>query len=239
MSNIKIDFHVHSFFSNDSNLTIKDIVGIAKTRDLQGVFICDHDSFEMKKYLKGLNVKDFFILNGMEIKTEYGEIISCFHTEEIESRRYQEVLDEIRDKNGYIIVPHPLDVMRKSHLKLKYLIDLIKNHKDILLALEVLNSRCILNKFNKKSLKLAEKHGIGRTAGSDAHYKFEIGNSYIILENVNDENDIFNAIRRGKTKIAGKLSSPFVHILTIFEKSMKKYSKKLLGKNDYKNFIPV
>lgn len=239
MTIIKIDFHVHSIFSKDSRMRLNEIIGIAKKRGLQGIFICDHDNFKIKRHVDKIKLKDFFVLVGMEIKTEFGEIISCFHDEAIKSRKYIEVIDELRDKNGYMIIPHPLDKTRSSKLDSRHLMDLIKNRNHNLLALEAFNSRCIFNKSNKKARDLALKHNLGLTAGSDAHFKLEIGNAYTIFTDVIKEEDILNALKKKETTIEGKLTNPIVHFFTVSDKLMKKFYKKVLGKNKGKNFIPI
>ena len=239
MQPVKIDFHIHSRFSSDSSNKIRDIIGVAKSRNLQGIFICDHNNFKIKKHLKSNKIKDFFLLTGMEIKTEFGEIITCFHSDNIRSRNFYEVLDEVRDKNGYVIIPHPFDSLRSSRLDFKRMMELIKNYKDILLAIEVMNSRCIFNRHNRKALKFANKMNLGKTAGSDAHFRFEIGNSYTIFENVSDENDIIEAIKKKENKIEGKLSIPLVHVFTVLNKNMKKMTKKLLGKEKLNYILPI
>ena len=175
----------------------------------------------------------------MEIKTEFGEIISCFHSDTIKSRNFYEVLDEIKDKNGYVIIPHPFDSLRSSRLDFKRVMELVKNYKDILLSIEVMNSRCIFNRFNRKALKFANKMKLGKTAGSDAHFRFEIGNSYTIFENVSDENDIIKALKKKENKIEGKLSIPLVHVFTVINKNMKKMTKKLLGKEKLNYILPI
>jgi len=239
MQTAKIDFHIHSRYSMDSGNKIRDIIGIAKSRNLQGIFICDHNNFKIKKHLKSIKIKDFFFLIGMEIKTEFGEIISCFHSESIKSRKFHEVLDEIRDQNGFVIIPHPFDSLRSSRLDFKRIMELVKNYKDILLAIEVMNSRCIFQKHNRKALKFADKMNVGKTGGSDAHFRFEIGNSYTIFENVSDENDIIEAIKKKENKIEGKLSIPLVHVFTVLNKNMKKMTKKLLGKEKLNYILPI
>ncbi|NHI91694.1 MAG: PHP domain-containing protein [Candidatus Lokiarchaeota archaeon] len=239
MTDAKIDFHIHSYYSKDSNIKLNEIIGIAKYKKLKGIFICDHNNYKIKKHVERLKFKDFFVLVGMEIKTEYGEIISCFHNDSIESRRYNEVIDEIKDKNGFIIIPHPLDDMRSSKLDSMHVMDLINNQKHLLIALESYNSRCVLKKSNKKAQNLAQKYNLGQTAGSDAHFKMEIGNAYTIFNNIENEEDIINALRKRNTRIEGKLTNPIVHFFTISDKLTKKLWKKILGKEKSNNFIPI
>lgn len=239
MTTVKIDFHIHSSFSNDSRMKLNEIIGVAKKRDLQGIFICDHDNFKIKKLVNKIKLDNFFVLVGMEIKTEFGEIITCFHDEDIKSRRYFEIIDELKDKNGYVIIPHPLDNARSSRLDTNHVMDLIKNRNNILLALEAFNSRCIFNKSNNRSRDLALKYNLGLTAGSDAHFKLEIGNAYTIFSDVTNEEEIINAFKKKKTTIEGKLTNPIVHFFTVSDKLMKKFYKKVLRKDKDKNFIPI
>ena len=70
-------------------------------------------------------------------------------------------------------------------------------------ALEVFNSRCLLQKCNKMALELARKIGTGITAGSDAHFAREIGRAGIIT----DSDDLRSAIIQGQVGVFGKRAS--------------------------------
>ena len=44
-----------------------------------------------------------------------------------------------------------------------------------ILAIEVVNSKCLFNRFNKKAINFAKEHNIPTISGSDAHFPDELG----------------------------------------------------------------
>nr|WP_243687478.1 hypothetical protein [Methanobacterium formicicum] len=58
--------------------------------------------------LKKISPEDLEVIVGSEIGTERGEVIGLFLSEEIVSHRLVEVVDEIREQDGLVVLPHPL-----------------------------------------------------------------------------------------------------------------------------------
>lgn len=201
-----IDLHVHSKYSGDSLLTPEKIIKTAIKRGLDGVAITDHNTIrgglEAKKYNK-----DLIIIVGAEIATDRGEIIGLFLNEEIKTREFWSVVDEIRAQDGIIVVPHPFDTMRKKVIKMD------KSMYRAFDCVEVFNSRCIFSKFNEKALEFAKENGKTMTAGSDAHFGFEIGHAYTIFNG-----EIRKSLMNGKTEIEGHKTNVIVHGLTFVNK---------------------
>lgn len=176
---MKIDLHVHSKYSGDCKMEPEDILKTAEHAGLDGIAITDHDT--IKGGLEASKIKsDVEVTVGAEIRTNRGEVIGYFLNEEIEKRELFEVIDAIHDQGGIACIPHPFDLLRIYNLKPK---------SDVLKAvdcIEVLNSRCVVDAFNKKAKELAREHGLGMTAGSDAHTLPEIGSSGVIVETTRD-----------------------------------------------------
>lgn len=204
---MKIDLHIHTKYSKDSRLELEKIINIAKKGGLNGVAITDHNSFEGVKAVKKLDLNEFFIIPGEEIKTNKGELMGLFLEEEVKSKRYLEVIDEIKSQGGLVVVPHPFDNLRSSRFKE---VKKIKNKVD---GLEVFNSRVIFNRANEKAMKFADKNHLIKTAGSDAHTRFEIGNAYVKVE-AWDLEEFREKLEKGKVNIKGKKSNPLVHLFS-------------------------
>ncbi|MFB6075688.1 MAG: PHP domain-containing protein, partial [Candidatus Aenigmatarchaeota archaeon] len=170
---MKIDLHIHTEYSHDSRLPIKKIVEISKRKGLDGIAITDHNTFEGVKNAIEMDLDDFLIIKGEEITSNRGDILGLFIEEEIKSRDYMEVIEEIKEQNGLVIIPHPFDLHRGEHFKN---IEEIKNEID---GVEVYNSRFIHNDANRKARKFAEANDLMRTGGSDSHTIFGIGNCYV------------------------------------------------------------
>jgi len=193
---MRYDLHIHSKYSYDGILEPKDIVKIAIKRGLDGIATTDHNTMKGGIKAKGYEMDDFKVIVGSEIMTEKGEITDLFLKEEINSRNFYEVVEKIKEQNGIVVIPHPFDKLRKSAF--------ILTKKDVKFidCIEGFNSRCIFQRYNKEAINFAVEHGLKIVAGSDAHFRNEIGNAGIET----DEEDVRKAIL-GEAKIFGKKSS--------------------------------
>lgn len=175
---MKKDMHVHSKYSRDSTLEVKDILKYAKKIGLDGIAITDHKT--IKGGLEGLALsRDYGIevTVGVEIETDCGEVVGYHLTEEIENETFYDVVDEIRRQGGVVSIPHPFDALRVNALDSRGFI--LKN-RDYIDYLEI-NGRT-LPYFNNIARKLAEKENIPLIGGSDAHFLWEIGGVYTLWD---------------------------------------------------------
>jgi len=200
---VKFDLHVHSKYSYDSILRPDTILRIAKKKGLDGVAVTDHNT--IKGGVEALKVNkdnDFVVIVGSEIKTEYGDVIGLFLTDEIRSRVFADVVDEIREQDGLTVLAHPF---RKGIIFPRDLL----GHVDLI---EGFNARSPKN-LNQKAIKLAGDYRIPVTAGSDAHFGFEIGGGRTVTRTMDD---VRCALKSGETRIEGKESSYYpVHGLSV------------------------
>ena len=210
---MKFDLHIHSKYSPDGVLEAKEIVKIAKKKGLKGIAITDHDTIKGGIKGKEFESEDFNIIVGSEKKTEIGEIIGLFLSQEIKSRDASSVVSEIKDQNGLIIIPHPFDEMRHSAFQPS------ADDTKFIDAIEVFNSRCVFQKYNDNALQFAETHKLGIVAGSDAHFANEIGLGGIIT----NSEDVKQAILKNEVEIFGNRSSIINHgrtkVLKLWRKS--------------------
>lgn len=173
----KIDLHVHSKYSGDSLNEPEEILRLARQSGLGGVAVVDHGTIKGGEEAISLNTdEDFIVITGAEIKTDKGEIIGYFLNEEIKSSVFMEAVDEMRSQDALITIPHPFDALRFNRIKEP------EDAASFVDAVEVFNSRCMLDASNKKALAFSKKHGLGVTAGSDAHYLDEIGSAGITIK---------------------------------------------------------
>lgn len=209
---MKYDLHIHSKYSLDCMLEPREIIKIAMKIGLNGIAITDHNTIKGGREAKKYAGKNFIVIIGSEIRTERGEVIGLFLEKEIKSRIFIDVVSEIRDQNGIIVIPHPFDGMRHSSF--------FPSDEDLKFidCIEGFNSRCIFQKYNKMAIKFAKKYGLPITAGSDAHFANEIGNAYIVTE----RDDIREAILKNDIKIFGRKTLFINHIGTVMLKLWRK-----------------
>jgi hypothetical protein len=207
---MKIDLHIHSRHSICSNLDLKSISKYAKLKGLDGIAITDHGTMNGYEKLQEL-AGDLIIVPGIEIATAAGDLIALFVRGPIKSGlSLRDTNDRIHELGGLVIVPHPFDRYRKSVGD--------KISEITADAIEVFNSRNIYKKANQMALEFKKKNGVVAVAGSDAHFKEEIGMAGIITET----DDIFECIRTGRVKTFHESSSKMVHLKSAVNRIIRK-----------------
>jgi hypothetical protein len=212
---MKYDLHSHSKYSPDGFLDPEKIVKIAIRRGLNGIAITDHNTINGGLKAKKYENEDFTVIIGSEIMTERGEIIGLFLEEDVKSKDVQDVISEIKDQNGIIIIPHPFDELRHSAFHPT------DEDAKFIDCIEGFNSRCVFQKYNKKAVEFAMKYKLAITAGSDAHFAREIGNAFILVESSGEE-ELREKILKKEINFKGKLSNPLNHVGTKVLKTWRK-----------------
>ncbi|MHA1724348.1 MAG: PHP-associated domain-containing protein [Promethearchaeota archaeon] len=225
MSQLRIDLHVHTIYSKDSLIMPKDSIKQARNKNLNGIAICDHDTLKGWKMLKNESQKDdFYLIPGMEIKTDLGEILALFLENDtiVKLNNFFEITDAIRQEDGLIVIPHPFDFLRFNRLKINQIDEQsLKNSID---GIEIMNSRIVFQNCINKAKNFNKHFKFFETGGSDAHTLNEIGNGFTIInydEPINSLEDIRKALISKRSKAGGCLSSPLVHVKTILHKLWK------------------
>ncbi len=205
---MKIDLHVHTKYSFDSSNEPRKIVKVALKKKIDGLAITDHDAFKGALEVEKLSKKKLLIIKGEEVTTENGEVLGFFLQEKVKPGPVEEVVDKIKEQGGLVAVPHPFDSFRSSSF---FPSDKDNRFFDLV---EVFNARCVRSKFNLLAEKYARKHSKNVTAGSDAHFLFEIGKAYILTQT----SDVRKDLLKGKVKVEGKRTVPLVHLATLVKK---------------------
>jgi len=200
-----IDFHVHSKYSPDSTLSPRKIIKVARRKGLNGVAVTDHDTIKgsLEAFEIAKSEKDFVVIIGAEIKTNIGDVIGLFLSQEIQSKEFSKVINEIKKQGGLVILPHPYRTFA----------GIIP--PQVIAAVDIIegfNARVKNNSLNLKAQELAMKFRKPMVGGSDAHFAHEIGNGRTILANTPLQPDaIKKALLEGKAKIEGKILPFFLY----------------------------
>jgi predicted metal-dependent phosphoesterase TrpH len=151
-------FHLHTRYSFDSLLPPHKIVSKARELNVQALIVTDHNTIEGALAAKRIAQGDPpFVVVAAEYQSEKGDIIGLFLQREIRSRDSREIVCQIHDQGGLVVLPHPY-----------------KGHKldDELLAavdiIETFNGRCSAD-ANDRARQLAEERKLPTIAGPDAH----------------------------------------------------------------------
>ena len=208
---MKYDLHSHSKYSSDGILDPRKIIKVAFKKGLDGIAVTDHDTIKGGLEAKKYETDDFKVIIGSEVMTTKGEVIGLFLSEEIKSKDFYDVIDEIKAQNGIVVLPHPFDEWRYASFPAKEDVKYIDN-------IEIFNSRCVKKKYNDNASKFAKKYKLGVTGGSDAHFANEIGHAGVIVET----DDIYEAILKNNLQVFGKTSTNLNHVFTKMLKIWKK-----------------
>jgi len=193
---INADLHVHSNYSKDSLITSQDLVYYAKKRGLNAVAVTDHNQIEGS--LKIAREANFLIVPGTEISTADGHIVALNLKELIpRGLSAQETVDRIHEAGGIAIAVHPYAWFKgslTSHVK--------EARFD---AVETLNASAFpFNRNKRKATEIAQKLGLPRVGGTDAHYGPTIGYGYTRIDCEPSVKGIVEAIVKGKCQPMGQ-----------------------------------
>ena len=187
------DLHVHTSYSKDGHEKPEVMAKILKKKGFRGMAITDHNT--VKGAFKKYDIEDFIIIPGIEISTDRGHLLGLGIEDEIKSRKAEDAIDEIHDKEGIAIIAHPYRIFSGA----------IKNFEGLNIdGIETFNARSFPSQ-NKRAAKLAENMKKSVTGGSDAHYVWEAGRGYTIVD-ADSEDEVIEKILKKETKSGGEMS---------------------------------
>lgn len=202
------ELHCHTTYS-DGNISPKEVLMTAKRKNISIIAITDHD--EIKGALEAEKLReegDPFVIPGIEISTEHGHLLAYFIREKILAESFNDIVDQIHAKGGIAIMAHPVRVpilYKFRGKKIKYPSAGTLKMVDGVEVYNAHNSKIA----NDESLKLAKEKDIKcMIAGSDAHFRWEIGGAKTIfnIEELN-ENNLKTAFRKGDLSLDKNLAS--------------------------------
>lgn len=208
---LKYDLHTHTNYSPCSNLKPEVLLKTAKRRGLNGIAVTDHGTIKGALEVKNLNKdKDFEVIIGEEVSTQYGDVLAYYLKKEIKTRDFFKMVEEVKKQNGLIIIPHPFRTSIKHRFKLP--LNKVKGKVD---AIECFNARNLPGN-NRKAKKAADKHNFARTGGSDTHFGFELGNGYTLFNG-----NLRKALKDKKTKVNGTIKYGIISgVMSFFKKRL-------------------
>jgi len=198
---MKIDFHVHTKYSMDCRLELKVIAKTIQKKGLDGVAITDHNTMKGALIAEKDIGKIMKVIKGMEICTDTGDITALFIEEEIKSRHWEDVIDEIKSQGGLSVLPHPY----RSHHNVEH----IAKSVDII---EVFNASSTPTQ-NALAHTLACKLKKPLICGSDAHTAGYLG---ICWTEVSEP--VYSNLIRGNTKVIETYPPIWQRFITRFQR---------------------
>lgn len=162
--------HIHeSTCSNDSRMTLQEIVATAKERGLDAVCITDHDSMGLKETAEAYSKEiGFPIFVGVEYFSLWGDI-TAFGIESFPDTRIpaQEFVDQVNLAGGFCVACHPF---RNNNRGFEEHLWEIKG----LHGVEVLNGSTSME-ANRRALEICRARKFQTVGASDAHWTSQLG----------------------------------------------------------------
>lgn len=179
-----IDLHTHSYpKSDDSFVSVDDLIDRAKRLGLDGICLTEHDEFWAHEDIKSLSRRhDFLVLSGSEINTDSGHILVFGLTEYVFGLHKPAFLRQaVNRKRGVMIAAHPYrrrylsDPGRNPEARAEMLERAIADDFFLMCdAIEGSNGRGAADE-NDFSHDLGNAFMLKSTGGSDAHRVEQLG----------------------------------------------------------------
>ena len=195
---MRLDLHSHSRYSADSKLDPVELAKAARRAGLDGIAITDHNALSGARaaagYADGLH--DFLVVPAVEVSSSAGHILGYGVRDPIpRDLPPQETVERIVASGGVAVAAHPYrfwsGLGEAATVSAPFA------------AYEVVNART-LRGGNDRAIALAERQGVGRVGGSDAHFLDEVGRAVTLVDvGQATVDDVLDAIARRRTTASG------------------------------------
>jgi predicted metal-dependent phosphoesterase TrpH len=177
------DLHMHTEWSHDCSIPVKDLLDHAEAIGLGAIAVTDHNRFggaqEAVELARG---RALTVIPAEEVKTDgQGEVIGLFLQEEIpRGLSFGETIEAIKAQGGLVYLPHPFDRMHAIPSPRT-----LHRHLAEIDVFEVYNARLLRESFNAEALRFARKYDLTMGAGSDAHVLQGVGTGAVRMRAFN------------------------------------------------------
>jgi len=188
---MRIDLHTHTDHTFDCRMSVETLVKCAEEAGLDAIAITDLDTMSACS-LAGAVADKISIIPGMEISTTRGtHIIGLFLNDEIVSRSIFDVIDEIHDQSGLVMLPHPY--RERIGLLHNRFNDNLYNGEDMT---RIISGIDLIEAFAYSSTPdeavetdnfLQSIPDIPQVTGSDAHCESDLGKAIMELDDCDSE----------------------------------------------------
>lgn len=211
------EFHCHSDYSQDSGMTIANIIKACEKSGVTGIALTDHNKIKGALELKRIAPEWLNVIVGEEIETLQGEIIGIFLHEKINpGLSIDETILKIRKQGGLVILPHPFDRLRSKIIPAIK----IEKHAADFDIIETFNARNVFASDNIKAQMFAENKNKPQICGSDAHFSGEYGKTLVKNIDCQGPREFLKSLK--KSGFIEKKTSLLFHFLTKYKKLTSK-----------------
>lgn len=200
MKALKSQLHIHVKGDPDDSISYdaKNLIDEADKLGFKVLAITCHREVvfeeEWKKYAQK---KKILLLSGIELEIDKKHIVCINANEEIQKVKTFRDLEKYKNANpdSLIMAPHPF-FPGKSTLKKE-----LENNIDLFDAIEITWAYTKKIDFNRKAVKIAEKHKKTLIATADCHLLKQLKtDGYCLIEADPEISSVINAIKKNKIK---------------------------------------
>ena len=170
------DLHMHTDHSHDCAVPVPALLDHAEAIGLGAIAVTDHNVFSgAQEAVELARDRPLTVIPGEEVKTDAGEVIGLFLSEEIpRGLSMGDTIAAIRDQGGVVYLPHPFD-------RLHTIPDASTLHRHLaeIDVFEVYNARLLFDAMNDEAVRFARKYNLTMGAGSDAHVLQGVGTGLV------------------------------------------------------------
>jgi predicted metal-dependent phosphoesterase TrpH len=165
---VRIDCHVHTRGSYDSEETVDGVIKGALTAGLDGFVVTDHDDISFARVAaERADAFGLICIPGVEISTRAGHLLGIgVNTRPPAGLPFAETVSRVRRAGGIAVVPHPFQRSRDG-VSAASISDCD--------GVEVFNAHSLTGLRNLQAARFARHAGYPKFAGSDAHRAGAVG----------------------------------------------------------------
>ena len=194
---MRVDLHLHSDYSHDGQSSLEELIERSRECGLDRIALTDHNTVEGA--LKLAHIAPELTIVGEEAKTREGEVIGLFIKRRLPPYLPPEdVMDLVHEMGGLTYIPHPFD-RHRSHFRPERIVELA----DRIDIIEVYNPWCDVE-ANRAAARMAAGLGKITATGSDAHAAFELGRSWMEMEDYVGATDFLEKLQHARHVITVK-----------------------------------
>jgi predicted metal-dependent phosphoesterase TrpH len=202
-SGFRLDLHVHSRYSPDSTLDLRNIMEHLGTAGLQGFALTDHNSVEGHGLLRSLQERypRYWFVPGVEVSAREGHVL-VYGVSEAPRRNLTvaELTEWAEARGGVSVLAHPFRWIHGAGRAVA--------ERAPVRGLEGRNGRSS-EVANEKAELCAARRGLGTIGGSDAHEDASLGRAFTEFPTeIDSMDDLLEAIRGGKASPGGRSLAP-------------------------------
>jgi len=204
MKKLKADLHLHTNEDPKDSVkySAKQLIDQAHQKGFDVLAITNHDQVTYDNYLaEYAKERGILLIPGAEATINQKHVLLLNMDYSLHRIRTFADLKLHKDGTGLIIAPHPFFPSFTS------LNSELEQHLDIFDAIEYSYYYLQEINFNKKAEELAKEFSLPLIGTSDAHFLWQIGTTYSLIEAEKDLEAVIAAIKEGKVEVVtGPLS---------------------------------